>query len=42
VLAAVDDIEAGNGHRHRVGVAGDVGVVLPEGNALGCGAGFGG
>lgn len=42
MLTTVDDVEAGDGESVRGGVAGDVGVVLPEGNALGGGAGLGG
>ena len=42
VLTAVDDVEAGDGESIRGGVAGNIGVVLPEGNTLGGGAGLGG
>ena len=42
MLTTVDDVEAGDGESVRGGVAGNVGVVLPEGNALGGGAGLGG
>lgn len=41
VLTTVDDVEAGDGESVRGGVAGNVGVVLPEGNALSGGAGLG-
>ena len=41
VLTAVDDVEAGNGEGVGIGVAGDVGVMLPQGDGLGGGTGLG-
>ena len=41
VLAAVDDVEARDGHGVRVGIAGQIRVVPPERHAFGGGAGLG-
>mmetsp|Transcript_4569 Transcript_4569/g.6952 ORF Transcript_4569/g.6952 Transcript_4569/m.6952 type:complete len:225 (-) Transcript_4569:418-1092(-) len=42
VLSSIDDVEAWNWEGIRGGVAGNVGVVLPEGNSLGSSSGLGG
>mmetsp|Transcript_19656 Transcript_19656/g.36931 ORF Transcript_19656/g.36931 Transcript_19656/m.36931 type:complete len:493 (-) Transcript_19656:67-1545(-) len=42
VLSSVDDVEARDGEGFGDGIAGDVGVVLPERDGLGGGSGLGG